>query len=724
MDDELHLDFETRSEADLKKVGAHAYFEHPSTRVLCAGYAFNREEPELWLPDDVFLPERVIEHIASGGIITAWNANFERLAWRHFMVPKIYRCPVVLDHQWQCTMTEAMSMNLPGMLKDAAPALGLEIIKDDEGHRLMMKMCKPRKARKGEDPSLTYWHEKPEDLLRLGQYCLQDVRVEAEIGRRLLRMRPSERELYLLDMKINDRGVFIDKGLCQAAEHIVDTATERLDDEMRRVTAGGVSACSNTSQLCIWLKSRGVDTDSVDREHIEDMLILDLPDDCRRALELRQEGSKTSTAKIVSMLRRQQEDGRMRGNLQFYGAHATGRWAARGAQLQNLTRPQILGSKAMKKTPLEEQIQSAIQCIYSGSSVVIELIYGQPLTLVADCVRSMICAPKGKILRSSDFSNIEGRGVAWESGQEDKLDAFRAYDTLVLDEDGKPCPNGKGDFLREGPDLYLVAASGIYNVPISEADAHRQIGKVAELALGYQGGPRAFAKMAKAYGVRIAQHYDGIWGMAAEEFKDQALLAWDDRGRKTGMSREGWLASEVIKLAWRAKNWKIAGYWKEVEEAAINAVKHDGTIQIAGKVKFRKVGSFLFCLLPSGRALCYPYPRLKETETPWGGTREQLRFKAVDQFTKRWQEKAAYGGHLVENITQAIARDVMAEAMVRVENAGYNVVLTVHDEIITEDPVGFGSMDEFNELMMTMPTWAAGFPISVGGWEGQRYRKG
>lgn len=702
---ELHLDFETRSEIDLKKVGAHAYFEHPSTRVLCAGYAFGNEAPELWIPDDIFVPDRIAEHVSCGGIVTAWNAAFERLAWRQIMAPR-HNFPVMLDGQWQCTMTEALSMNLPGMLKDAAPAVGLDIAKDDVGHRLMMKMCKPRKPKKCEDPGAILWHESPDDLLRLGEYCLQDVRVETEIGKRVLRMRPSEHRLYLLDMKINDRGVFIDKKLCRAAEHIVETATDRLDDELRRVTAGGVSACSNTVQLRKWLNERGVNTDSVDREHIEDLLILELPDDCRRALELRQEGSKTSTAKIGAMLRRQQADGRMRGNLQFYGASATGRWAARGAQLQNLLRPTIIGSKKFEATPISEQIESAIDCIYSGSSMVIELTYGQPVTLVADTVRSMICAPPGKILRSSDFSNIEGRGVAWEAGQEDKLDAFRAYDAGT------------------GPDLYLIQASGIYNVPISEAKQHRQIGKVAELALGYQGGPRAFAKMAKAYGVRIAQQYDGIWGSAAEEFKEQAVDAWDERGRKTGMSREGWLASEVIKLAWRAANWRIAAYWTEVEDAAIAAVRKPGTIVVAGKVKFRQVGSFLFCLLPSGRAICYPYPRLREKETPWGGTRVQVIYKAVDQFTKKWEDKGFYGGLGVENITQAIARDVMAEAMERVENAGYNLVLTVHDEIVTEDAVGFGSMDHFNELMMTMPAWATGFPLSVGGWEGERYRKG
>lgn len=392
MDSVLRLDFETRSELDLKKVGAHMYFEHSSTKILCMGYAFDDEEPELWLPEDMFLPDRIVEHISNGGVITAWNAAFERLAWRHIMVPRVHHCPTVLDHQWQCTMTESLSMNMPAQLKDAAPAFGLDIVKDDVGHRLMMKMCKPRKPRKGEDPEGIYWWKSPEDLLRLGQYCMQDVKVEAAIGKRTLRLRPSENKLYLLDMKINDRGVFIDKRLCQSAKRIVETATARLDDEMKRVTAGGVGACTNVTRLVQWLKSRGVETDSVDRESIEDLLILEISDDCRRALELRQEGSKTSTAKIGSMLRRQQADGRMRGNLQFGGAAQTMRWAGRGAQLQNLSRPQILGSKSMEDADIEDQIESAIKAVHSQSALVVELVYGMPLTLVADLVRSMICA--------------------------------------------------------------------------------------------------------------------------------------------------------------------------------------------------------------------------------------------------------------------------------------------------------------------------------------------
>lgn len=705
--DELHFDVETRSPIDLTKVGAHLYFEHPETDLWCAAYSFGQEEPAIWRPGEP-CPERVSAHIRAGGVITAWNAAFERLAFRHVLATR-YGWPLPADRQFRCTMTESLGMNMPGKLEKAAPAFGLNIEKDDEGHRLMMRMRRPRKPKKGEElaPGQYLWWDDAERRARLDAYCKQDVRVEAAIGKLVMRLRPIEQELYFLDMAINDRGVYIDKELCEAAERIVEISSARLDEEMHKVTAGQVSSCSAVVQLCDWLDARGVSTKSVDKEHIEDLLIRDdLPNDCRRALELRQEGSKTSTAKIGAMLRRRQADGRMRGNLQFYGASATGRWAARGAQLQNLKRPEIIGGKKDEPTPLEEQINTMVDYIHIGSSVLIELVYGRPLTLVSDALRSMICAPEGRILRSSDFSNIEGRGVAWLAGQEDKLDAFRAFDAGT------------------GPDLYLVAASGIYNVPIKDAKPHRQIGKVAELALGYQGGPRAFAKMAKGYGVRIAQLHGPIWEMAADEHKEAALAGWEDRGRKAGMSEEGWLASEVIKLAWRSKNWKIEQLWRDTEAAAIDAMRDPGAVTMAGMVKFRKVGSFLFCLLPSGRGLCYPYPKLREKETPWGEMKHQVIYKSIDQFTKKWGDKAAYGGLLVENITQAVARDVMAEAMLRVEKAGYNCVLTVHDEIVVEDDIDFGSMEEFNALMTELPAWAKGFPITAGGWEGVRYRKG
>ena len=715
MPEQCSLDFETRSALDLKKAGTYAYFDHPTTDVWCLAYAFDDEEPLIWKPGDS-IPERLKDFIErSDKPFAAWNSAFERLAWRTIMVRR-YGFPPIDDSRWRCTMTEALSMNLPGKLEHCAPALGLDIRKDDAGHRLMMTMCRPRHTKDG---SLRWWDDDEARKQRLYEYCRQDVRVEHAIARRVFRLMPSEQELWQLDMRINDRGVYVDKDLCMAAQYVVQTATERLDKEMETVSEGDVFACSNVQQIIRYLAEFGIVTESIDRENIEDLLLRDtLPEAVRRVLKLRQEGSKTSTAKIKSMLARRQEDGRMRGNLQFYGASDSGRWAARGAQLQNLPKYQILNNK--------NSIEGAVETLLTGRSDLVDICYGRPLTVVSDCVRSMICAAPGNVLYASDFSNIEGRGAAWLAGQDDKLSIFEALD--------------RGD----GPDPYLIEASGLYNVPLPEAGPHRQVGKVASLSLQYQGGARAFAKMAKNYGVRVATLFEGIWHNSTDAIRLQAKKNWVFFGYKTGMSENAFLAPECIKLAWRMKNDRIVKCWDDLEEAAMNAVRDPGTVYAAGRIRYKKAGSFLFGRLPSGRVLSYPYP---DIELQKSKTREQielekkraeaagieyeeettrkyqLAYKTIDSFTRKWGKTVTYGGRLFNNQVQGLSRDVMAEAMLRTEKAGYHNVLTVHDEIVAEVPEGFGSLEEFNALMCEIPSWAKGFPITAGGWCGLRYRK-
>lgn len=696
----LHIDFETRSIVDLTKSGSYRYFQDKSTKVLCAAYAFGEEEPEIWFPGTP-CPQKIKEHIEKGGEIIAWNASFERQAFNKIMGP-IHGWPVPKLEQYRCTMAESYAMSLPGKLDDAAPAIGLLVKKDAEGYRLMMKMCKPRTPRKGEDPKGIYWYESEEEIIRLGTYCKQDVRVEQAVGTRVLRLTKEELKIFQLDAKINDRGVYIDIPLCEQAKRVVLRDTQRLDDEMRDVSGGKINGGSNTAGLIAYLRDFGVPVDSVAKDIVTDLLILDLPKKCRQVLEIRKEVSKTSTAKIQSMLYRVQDDGRMRGNLQYHGA-GTGRWAARGTQLQNLPRPEIIKGE---NEDFNKNYELAISTIMYGSNVLLDMAYGRPLTVVADCIRGMIVPGPGNDLLASDFSNIEGRLVAWLAGQEDKLDAFRAFDAGT------------------GPDLYLVAAGGIFGLDPKDAKPFRQIGKVTELSMGYQGGPRAFANMGKNYGLKIGAHYPQVWGAISDEYKELAIKAWPDRGKKSGMEQKAWLAAEVIKLGWRGKNDKIKAYWKEVDEAVILAVTNPGNIVSAGKVKYKMSGSFLWCLLPSGRALCYPYARMKEKKMPWGDMRWCVVYKSTNQFTKQWQEKVFYGGLGVENITQAVARDIMAEAMLRAEAKGYNIVLTVHDEIVSEVRKDFGSLEEFDKLMVDSPAWAEGLPVTAAGWRGVRYRKG
>jgi DNA polymerase len=710
----LHLDGESFSAVDLKKTGAHCYWEDESTDIYCVAYAFDDEEPRLWFPGDP-VPRRIALHIEQDGAVYAWNVAFERCMWRERLSPK-YGWPLPKAHQFCCTMSEAMIMNLPGQLDKAGPAIGGQIVKDKDGHRLMLKMCKPRKLRKAEACPVCgdktcrdcgpYYHNTEANIERLGKYCVQDVRTEQALANFVLPMSKPERKIFLLDAAINDRGVFIDKKLCEASQVIVEKATAKIDAQIRHITLGEVQGVNAATQLVRWLKNEGLETDSVAKDVLDDLLIRDdLTADVRRVLELRQEGSKTSTAKIASMLSRRQIDGRMRGNLQYYGASATGRWAARGTQLQNLTRPKILKGKGKD---FDKAVNEALLAITYGDVRLLEMMYDKPMTVVSDCIRSLIVAPRGRELLACDFSNIEGRVVAWQAGQYDKLDAFREFD------------NGTG------PDLYVLQASGIFGIPLQEAadDFYRQIGKVAELSLGFQGGPRAFAAMGKNYGMKLEKVRDRIIDSASQKIYEAATEAWPERGKSTGIEKASWIAAEIVKLAWRAKNYRIAASWRETEDCALKAMNYPGETFETGVIKYRFVAPFLFCRLPSGRPLCYPFAELRDSKTPWGDVQQKIVYKSTNQFTKKWERKAFYGGLAVENITQAIARDIMAEAMLRTEGAGYETVLSVHDEIINEVDEGFGSLDEFRDLMVRNPAWATDLPITASGWRGTRYKKG
>lgn len=698
----LHIDVESRSPVDLPAANAFIYFDHPDTDLWCAAFSFG-EDPDTWQPGDL-CPDEVRDHIESGGLVGAWNCAFERLAFEKILGPR-YGWPVPKLTQYRCTMVKALAMALPGKLELAAPALGLEITKDAQGGRLMLQMSKPRRPRKGEDPRKLLWWDSPDRIDRLIRYCQQDVRTEMAVDSRVLPLAPAEQALWFLDQQINSRGVYIDADLCNAAKKVVASAETRLDKELAKVTDRAVSGVSNNGQLTTWLRSKGLDIPGVAKDVIEGLLVReDLEPQVRRAVEIRQEGGKTSVAKIDAMLARRQKDGRMRGNLQFHGA-ATGRWAGRGAQLQNLPRP----STEDDKQPMIEAI------LESRDDRLIEALYGNTLTVVSDCIRGMITAAPGNELFVADFSAIEGRVNAWLAGEQRVLDAFAAYDA------------GKG------PDLYKVTASDIYARPTAEiGKPERQVGKVGFLALGYGGGPGAFAKMAKGYGLDIATAHGSVIASASEENVEKAHKGWLERGRSTGMGEVRWKTAELIKLAWRQRNPAIVQFWRDLEDAAIEAVAEPGrqiTAGKTGKITYKRVGSFLFCRLPSGRVLTYPYPKLTPKKMPWtdgnGATvfKDALVYKGVNSVTRQWCEQDFYGGLADENVTQAAARDCMANGMLNTEAAGYPCVLTVHDEGLAERRKGEGRLDEFVALLTKPAPWMKGLPLSAEGYVSERYRK-
>jgi DNA polymerase len=683
----MGIDYETFSEVDLRVAGLHNYATHSSTGAHCMSYGSDPEHVKTWIEGESF-PEDLAAHIESGGTITAWNAAFELAIWNLCCTRKYGWKPLPVS-QVRCSMVRAYAMALPGALEDAALALGIDQRKDQEGHRIMLQLSKPKK-----DGSM--WRRDDASLdkfLRLYEYNRQDVRTELACLDRLMELIPSECALWELDHRINNRGVMCDLLSIDKAISIVEAEQKRLNGEMLKVTGGVVGSCNEVQMLGKWIKSQGVEMDGLAKADVLNALAADvvneeadeagelppwakiMPPAVRRALELRQEAAKSGTAKLVAMREKASTDGRLR-NLHQYHAASTGRWGGRGVQPQNFFR-------GRPGTTFED-----VEAMFSmlGDKERLDLFYGPAMDAISDCIRGMLIAGEGNELVACDFSQIEPRGLAWLAGQESVLEVFRTH--------------GK---------VYEHAASGIYHVPLEDVTKYqRQVAKVAVIALGYQGGVGAFQSMAKNYDVRVPD----------EE-------------------------ADEIKKAWRAANKRIETYWYDLEEAVLGAMRSGG-VHYAGPVgravKFRKSGSFLWALLPSGRALCYPYPELRMVMTPWGEEKEQLTFMTVvDQTQKkkaktlpdpnskgRWQRVSTYGGSLAENMTQAIARDLLADAMRFIEAEGIEIVLHVHDEVVAEVKQFRAQwvLERMEAIMSETPAWAKGLPLAAEAWRGRRYRKG
>ena len=332
----LSLDYESRSAVDLKKAGVHRYAADPSTDLWCACFAFNDEPVETWRPGEP-CPERVVSHVAEGGMLSAWNAGFERIMTERLAGPR-YGWPVPRLEQWEDTAAWGAAMGLPRGLGDAAKAMGLPQEKDEEGHRLMMRMAKPRRPRKGEAADDLLWWDDAERVERLIEYCIDDVEAERALRNVLFPLQAQERETWLFDQRMNDRGVRLDLDLIRALRRLADEASRRLDAEMTEATGGWVTACTQVGRLTEWLRDvQGVPATSLAKAALDEMLATDLPPAARRAVEIRQLAAKTSTKKLDAMLACVDADGRARGQHLYHGA-GTGRWSGRLIQVQNFPR--------------------------------------------------------------------------------------------------------------------------------------------------------------------------------------------------------------------------------------------------------------------------------------------------------------------------------------------------------------------------------------------------
>ena len=458
----VHLDFETASTVDLRRAGAHAYAEHPDTEVIVLGYAFDDDPPEVWRPGDLF-PPRLWRHLQQGHEVHAWNANFELAVWnstfrRYPGWPELP--PVLRPSQTHCTMAAAAYWGLPLSLERAAQALKLPEGKDKIGHALMLRMSRPRQVLPDGTP--VWWHaQDPTRYAALQDYCRQDIEVERKIFHAVPGLPPREREIWLTDHRMNQKGIKVDHALVDKLDKLTRKETERLDRDMRAIT-GGAANTRTVGALTRWLQDKGVLALSLDKAHMG--ALLDdpkLPGDVIQALLIRQEAAKTSTAKLKSMKSASSRDQRVRGSMQYYGANRTGRWAGRLIQIQNFPR-------IPKKFPVKHAIQSVL---LGDDPETLNLQFGSVLGLISTLLRPCFISETGKVLVSVDFSQVEARVIAWLASQKDILEIF-----------------------AKGEDVYTYAAGQI-------GSDNRQLGKVVTLALGFGMGTDKFIATARSYGI-------------------------------------------------------------------------------------------------------------------------------------------------------------------------------------------------------------------------------
>jgi len=662
----LTVDFETRGVVNLPKVGAHRYAEDPHTGIWCLAYAVDDGPVDLWTPDQP-MPE-IFRDLPATTFLRAWNAQFEATIWRVLLTERL-GWPAIRPEQWVCAAALGARAGLPRKLEDAARVLQVLHQKDLEGHRLMLKLCQPKAWTPEGEP---LWHTEPALLERMYAYCRQDVETERAVFRALPAVgHPLERRAWLLDQEINRRGLCLDRALVTGALAVARPAVAALNAAISEATEGRVTKVTQVQRLVKWCGERDFPVTTLDKAALRDHLAPDtiLPPEVRTALAIRSQGAKSSIAKLETMERVVGEDGRVRDLLLYYGA-GTGRWAGRLVQPQNFPRGTVKVTEE-DYALLQHGDLALLEALLPSDKPVMELL--------ASMLRGCFVAQPGHEFTTADFAAIEARVLAWLAGAKRLLALFHQglspYPPMGEPIFGHPTPKDGNPF-------------------------EYQVSKNTVLGCGYQMG----------------------W----QRFQEQA---WE----QTGLRLEDDLCHRAV-AAYRETHWQIPDLWKELNRVCQAAVSSGSTHWLPaadGKLAFACDGAWLRMRLPSGRSLWYPFPKMSQRRAPWKDPRTgQLALvpcvtvAGVDPVTKRWTRSALYGGLLTENAVQAIARDLMVESMFRVEAAGYHVLLTVHDEIVTEAPAGHGSVDEFCHLMATPPTWAADCPIAAEGWRGRRYRKG
>lgn len=638
----LLIDIETYSDENLPKCGVHRYVESPAFRVLLFAYSCDfRPACVVDVASGEPIPDEIRRAISDPSVTKiAHNATFELTCLSKFFGAELD------ETQWEDTMVWAARLGFPAQLATLGDVLGLEKEKLKTGTALIRYFSCPDKNGQQRLPSADAdkWNA-------FKEYCLRDVDSEVEVAAKLqekMDVPEWERRLQLLDYQINKRGVGIDTGFVRNAIRFAEINKEELTAEAKRIT--GLENPNSVAQLKAWIHERtGMKLDSLNKKALEDLNVKFMPRAVQRMLEIRRSLGKTSIAKYEAMLNCVCGDGRVRGLTQYYGAAQTGRWAGRLVQLQNLPQNHL------------ESLDYARQLVAEGDYETFSFLYEDVLGTLSELIRTAFVPAVGRCFIVCDFSAIEARVIAWLAGERWVLDTF-----------------------INGGDIYCATASRMFGVPVEKHGRNaelRQKGKIATLALGYQGGVGALKAMG---GERM--------GLGEEEMK------------------------RIVRL-WRDTNAHIVRLWALVERTVKSVLRSGRSVTINRGVTYYTRHGVLFAKLPSGRSIAYPRARLTEVNGE-----ECITYERMNQETHKWEKAETYGGKLTENLVQAIARDILAVVLLREQEQGYDVVFHVHDETITEVPESV-SQQNVEALFGAPIDWAPGLPLKGASYTGQYYFK-
>lgn len=658
--DHLSIDLETFSSVPIAKAGAQKYIASPDFEILLFAYSLNGAPSVCCdIAQGELLPDWVLDALCDPQCLKhAYNAAFEWGCLSKFMGRQLP------PEQWRCTMFHGLYAGYPAGLDAAGRALGLPENKRklSTGKALIRYFCvpcTPTKSNGGRRRNLPNHDPARWELFK--EYNAQDVTTEMEIERRLSLITVPDwlQRQWETDLLINARGVAVDMEMVNVALEIGATVRERLTQEAIRIS--GLSNPNSVQQLSAWLEQEtGEEVTDLRKDTVAKMIAQapDIPE-VQRMLEIRQELGKTSTKKYDAIEQAVCPDGRVRGLLQFYGANRTGRWAGRLVQVQNLprtyTQPLELARNLVKQRKLDN----------------LRLIYGSVPDTLSQLIRTAFVASDGNVLIDADFSAIEARVISWLAGEQWRLEVFKTH--------------GK---------IYEASASQMFGVPIERIKkgnpeyALRQKGKVAELALGYQGGAGALINM-------------GALDMGIPE---------DD-------------LPDIVQR-WRDTNKRICDLWYKMNSAAVEAISTGcsvgvGRLLVSCEYDAAHEVEYLTVLLPSGRKLYYNSPQIGENK--WGGP--SISYMGMDQTTKKWKRIETYGGKLVENCVQAVARDCLAQAIENLEKEGLPVVFHIHDEVVIDCRADTATLDDVVNIMSRPIPWAPGLPLNADGWVGGFFKK-